>query len=56
MMRNAHFLLRQQSLVSPQCGLANHSVGVARRIARLTSEVGRRVKDQSAATRLSLGA
>ncbi len=49
-------LLRQQSLVSPQCGLAGHSVGVARRIARLTSEVGRRVKDQSAATRLSLGA
>ena len=49
-------LLRQQSLVSPQCGLSGHSVGVARRIARLTSEVGRRVKDQSAATRLSLGA
>jgi hypothetical protein len=49
-------LLRQQSLVSPQCGLALHSVAVARRIARLTSDVGRRVKDQSAATRLSLGA
>ncbi len=49
-------LLRQHSLVSPQCGLAGHSAGVARRIARLTSEVGRRVKDQSAATRLSLGA
>jgi hypothetical protein len=49
-------LLRQQSLVSPHCGLAMHSVAVARRIARLTSDVGRRVKDQSAATRLSLGA
>ena len=49
-------LLRQQSLVSPACGLAAHSVAVARRIARLTSDVGRRVKDQSAATRLSLGA
>src|SRR5918993_1121423 len=49
-------LLRQQSLVSPQCGLAEHSVAVARRIARLTSDVGRRVKDQAAATRLSLGA
>jgi hypothetical protein len=49
-------LLRQQSLVSPQCGLSEHSVAVARRIARLTSDVGRRVKDQSAATRLSLGA
>ncbi len=49
-------LLRQQSLVSPHCGLALHSAAVARRIARLTSDVGRRVKDQSAATRLSLGA
>ncbi len=49
-------LLRQQSLVSPACGLAAHSVAIARRIARLTSDVGRRVKDQSAATRLSLGA
>ena len=49
-------LLRQQSLVSPACGLSEHSVAVARRIARLTSDVGRRVKDQSAATRLSLGA
>ena len=49
-------LLRQHSLVSPHCGLSGHSAGVARRIARLTSEVGRRVKDQSAATRLSLGA
>ncbi len=49
-------LLRQQSLVSPACGLAGHSAAVARRIARLTSDVGRRVKDQSAATRLSLGA
>jgi hypothetical protein len=49
-------LLRQQSLVSPACGLSAHSVAIARRIARLTSDVGRRVKDQSAATRLSLGA
>ncbi len=49
-------LLRRQSLVSPQCGLSTHSVAVARRIARLTADVGRRVKDQSAATRLSLGA
>jgi hypothetical protein len=49
-------LLRQQSLVSPACGLATHSAAVARRIARMTRDVGRRVKDQSAATRLSLGA
>jgi hypothetical protein len=48
--------LRRQSIVTPQCGLTNHSVPVAHRIARLTREVGRRVKDQSAATRFALGA
>lgn len=49
-------LLRRQSIVTPQCGLANHSVAVAGRIARLTAEVGKRVQDQSAATRFALGA
>lgn len=49
-------LLRRQGLVSPQCGLAWHAVPIARRIARLTGDVGRRVKDQSAATRFALGA
>jgi len=48
--------LRRRSLVSPQCGLASHSVSVARGIARLTTEVGKRVKDQSSATRFALGA
>ena len=48
--------LRRRSLVSPQCGLASHSVSVARGIARLTGEVGKRVKDQSSATRFALGA
>lgn len=48
--------LRRRSLVSPQCGLASYSVSVARGIARLTGDVGRRVKDQSAATRFALGA
>jgi hypothetical protein len=48
--------LRRQSIVTPQCGLTSHSVPVAHRIARLTGEVGRRVKDQSAATRFALGA
>ena len=48
--------LRRRSLVSPQCGLASHSVSVARGIARLSADVGRRVKDQSAATRFALGA
>jgi hypothetical protein len=49
-------LLRRQSIVTPQCGLAKHSVSVARRIARLTADVGKRVQDQSAATRFALGA
>ncbi len=49
-------LLRRQSIVTPQCGLATHSVSVARRIARLTADVGKRVQDQSAATRFALGA
>jgi hypothetical protein len=49
-------LLRRQSLVTPECGLAMHSVSVARRLARLTAEVGKRVQDQSAATRFALGA
>ncbi len=49
-------LLRRQSIVTPQCGLTNHSASVARRIARLTAEVGKRVQDQSSATRFALGA
>lgn len=48
--------LRRQSLVSPTCGLGSHSVSVARRIARLTTEVGKRVGDQADATRFALGA
>lgn len=48
--------LRRRSLVTPQCGLASHSVSVARQIARLTADVGKRVKDQSSATRFALGA
>ena len=48
--------LRRQSIVTPQCGLAMHSVSVARRIVRLTADVGKRVQDQSAATRFALGA
>ena len=48
--------LRRQSIVTPQCGLTSHSIPVAHRIARLTAEVGRRVRGQSAATRFALGA
>ncbi len=49
-------LLRRQSIVTPECGLVSHSVPVARRISRLSAEVGKRVQDQSAATRFALGA
>ena len=49
-------LLRRQSIVTPHCGLAMHSGSVARRIVRLTADVGKRVQDQSAATRFALGA
>jgi len=48
--------LRRRSLVTPHCGLSRHSVSVARRLARLTGDVGKRVKDQSMATRFALGA
>jgi len=49
-------VLRRQSLVSPTCGLTAHSVSVGRRIARMTADVGRRVKDQANASRFALGA
>ncbi|NND75760.1 MAG: hypothetical protein HKN44_12215 [Ilumatobacter sp.] len=48
--------LRRQALVAPGGGLDHHSVSVARRIARLTVDVSRRVKDQANATRFALGA
>ncbi len=48
--------LRQQALVTPQCGLALHSPAVAERIHRLTAEIGRRVSDQAVATQFVLGA
>jgi hypothetical protein len=36
-----HDALHDQSLVSPVCGLAGHQVSVARRLARLSADVGR---------------
>jgi hypothetical protein len=48
--------LRRRSVITPHCGLASHSVSVARQIARLTADVGTRVGDQSSATRFALGA
>ncbi len=48
--------LRQHSLVSTECGLAGHTVSVARTLTRQTGDVSRHVRDQAAATRLTLGA
>jgi len=49
-------MLRRQSLLSPSGGLSAYSVSVARRLARQTSDVAKRVKDQAGATRFALGA
>lgn len=48
--------LRQQCIVTPECGLGMHSPTVAERVHRITAEVGRRVHDQATATRFVLGA
>jgi methionine synthase II (cobalamin-independent) len=49
-------LLRRQAMVTPECGLGMHTPAVAERVHRITAEVGRRVRDQAAATRFALGA
>lgn len=49
-------LLRQRSLVTPQCGLAGHHVSTARRVARLTAAIGRKVNAQAISTKLAFGA
>ena len=49
-------LLRRQSLITPICGLAGHQVSTARRIARLSADIGQIVKTQTLATPLSPGA
>ncbi|MFT6392227.1 MAG: hypothetical protein ACJA14_001747, partial [Ilumatobacter sp.] len=48
--------LRRQSLVTPVCGLAQHQVSTARRVARLTADVGHKVAAQATSTKLALGA
>ena len=48
--------LRQQSMVTPECGLGLHSQQVAERVHRVVAEVGRRVRDQATAARMVLGA
>ena len=49
-------LLRQQSLITPACGLGLHHTSVAERVLRINAELATRVRDQSAATRFSFGA
>lgn len=49
-------LLRQQSLITPECGLGLHHTSVAERVLRINAELSTRVRDQSAATRFSFGA
>lgn len=48
--------LRQQCIVTPECGLGMHSPTVAERVHHITAEIGRRVHDQATATRFVLGA
>ncbi|MFZ8997481.1 MAG: hypothetical protein ACO225_03390 [Ilumatobacteraceae bacterium] len=47
--------LRQQSLLTPQCGLAGHSNAVAERVCLILRDVSRSVRSSAAAARLLLG-
>jgi len=48
--------LRERSVITPACGLGLHSPAIADRVYRITREIGRRVRDQAAASRYVLGA
>ena len=48
--------LRQQALVAPACGLAGHGASQAERAMLLAREIGNRIHDHAAATKLSVGA
>ncbi len=48
--------LRNQAIITPACGLANHGPSQAERALRLASEMADSVASQSAAARLSAGA
>lgn len=48
--------LRQQSLVTPACGLANHTETTADIVCAQVRDVGERVRTQAVATRLTVGA
>lgn len=49
-------LLRQQCLITPECGLGPHTPSVAERVHRVLDELSRRVRDQATASRFVLGA
>ncbi len=48
--------LRSQALITPACGLAGHGPSQAERAMFLAREIGARVHDQAAATKLTIGA
>ena len=48
--------LRSQALVAPACGLAGHGLSQAERVLTLAREIGGRVHDHGAATKLAIGA
>jgi hypothetical protein len=49
-------LLRTQSLLTPECGLGTHSVGVAERLCHSLQDVSRSLRSESAAAKFVLGA
>jgi hypothetical protein len=49
-------LLRDQSMVTPECGLGTHTPAVAERVHRLVADVSSRIRDDAMAARFSLGA
>lgn len=49
-------LLREQAIVTPECGLASHTPSVAERVHRCVAEISTRVRDQATASRWVLGA
>ena len=49
-------LLRRQALVTPECGLAAHSISQADKVFELTQRLGERLTDQVANVKLSVGA
>lgn len=47
--------IRQQSLITPECGLATHAEHPALRIMQQATDIGERVRTQALATRLTVG-